>query len=116
MSRHATVRRICSQLLRATSTPTVATASSLPRLQSIQSVNRQTRSYAAPRAPKFGPSYAEVYSLAGITPKSFEESINTTGDLFTTLTPERYYHVAVQFEQAIKEGSSPWSVKLKGGK
>ncbi|KAF7543336.1 hypothetical protein G7Z17_g10820 [Cylindrodendrum hubeiense] len=122
MSRHVRARQICTQLLRASSTPSTSTALALSSTHAIRSGQAiahgacQTRSYAAPRAPrapKVGPSYAEVYNLEGITLQTFEDVIKMSG-LFENMSSAEYYEVAQRFAEAIKKGSSPWSVKLTG--
>ncbi|KAH7023543.1 hypothetical protein EDB80DRAFT_697875 [Ilyonectria destructans] len=124
MSRHVRTRKMCNQLLRFSSaSPSAAlTLSSLHTVRSGQLLSHetcQTRSYAAPRtshaprAPKVGPSFAEVYNLEGITLQTFEDVIKMSG-LFDSLPPAQYYEVARRFAEAIQKGSSPWSVRLAG--
>ncbi|KAM5357553.1 hypothetical protein ACJZ2D_016146 [Fusarium nematophilum] len=120
MSRHARTRQLCSLLQRASSAslPPTARPRAVQAARSPQAVNltsHQSRWYAAPRAPRAGPSHAEVYDLTNITPQTFREVISMTGGSFDSLSPEKYHEAAVRFADAIKNGASPWSVKLTGG-
>ncbi|KPM43512.1 hypothetical protein AK830_g3071 [Neonectria ditissima] len=122
MSRHVRARQICTQLLRGSSTTSPPAALTLLNSRVVlqeQPFSRgeyQIRSYAAPRAPrvrKGGTSYAEVYTLEGITVGTFEEAVKMSG-MFEALSVPQYYEIAQRFAEAIKHGSSPWSVRLLG--
>ncbi|KAF4452459.1 Tetratricopeptide-like helical [Fusarium albosuccineum] len=124
-------RQLCSQLLRGSSTASSAVATPSCSLQAACSSRNprvalwQTRSYAAPRAPKSSrpppkaprlPSQprSEVRATTNITPEAFAEVIRRTDGVFDTMSPEQYYEVAASLADAFIMGPSSFSVRLKG--
>ena len=122
MSRHAQIHRACSRLLRASSTsiatqtPLLSIRHAIPSQQPLVCLSCQKRTYAAVRAPKLGPSHAEIYNLNGITAQAFEQVVERNGESFKSVSPAQYYDGLLKFTEAIKKGSSPWSVRLPGSK
>ncbi|KAH7272645.1 hypothetical protein NW759_003431 [Fusarium solani] len=125
MSRHLRARRLCSQLLCSTSKPLLTTQpcglKAAGSSQSTSTALPQAHSYAtqqapraprAPKAPAARPSNSELFDISSITPGDIKTIIDMTEGTFDTLSPEEYHKVALLFQDAIKKGASPWSVKL----
>ncbi|KAF4975854.1 hypothetical protein FZEAL_7410 [Fusarium zealandicum] len=119
MYRHAASRQICSQPLRASSAsiPSTTRTCTLRAVCSRLSVSptiSQSRTFAAPRAPKVVQPPTDVYDLTNITPSTLEAAMRMTDGMFDTRSPAQYHEAAVKFANAIKKGASPWAVRFPG--
>ncbi|KAI5465716.1 hypothetical protein BGZ63DRAFT_112083 [Mariannaea sp. PMI_226] len=137
MSRHLRNRQLCAQLwpcpARAASSRTpallLARAAAIPSQRPIVDGSCQSRTYAAPRAPRPAPrpsprpapkavprpvpSVSEKFNLNGITEEDFEAAVKATG-VFNSMSAAEYYAVAKRFDDAIRNGTSPYNVRLDG--
>lgn len=135
MSSHSIVRQSSANMLRAVLRSTVASSTStLPGLRvaslsnPLTSTACQKRTFAVkrriPPAPKLvrrqanpsAPTVDEMYDLASISFRDFEQIISENKDSFNKLSPAQYYEGLSKFCEAVKNGSPVYSVRLPGGK
>lgn len=135
MYSHSIARQSSANILRTVLRSTAPSSTSgLPGLH-VASISKplastafQKRAFAAkrriPPAPKLvrrqaspsAPTVAEMYDLASISFRDFEQIILENKDSFNKLSPTQYYEGLSKFCEAVKNGSPVYSVRLPGGK
>ncbi|KAG5932743.1 hypothetical protein E4U53_001201 [Claviceps sorghi] len=78
----------------------------------IATPSSQTRSLAVPPPTRTPSSAADVFTLSQIPQSAFGSVIAQNATSFTRLSCAEYYAVAQKFADAIRRGSSPWTVSF----
>lgn len=134
MSSHSIARQSSANMLRTVLRSAASSTSVLPGLsvasitKPLTSTSLQKRTFAVkrriPPAPKLvrrqaspsAPTVEEMYDLASISFRDFEQIISENKDSFNKLSPAQYYEGLSKFCEAVKSGSPVYSVRLPGGK